>query len=73
MTAVGIDVSKGKSMAAALRPLGEAESTALYMNVEPGLYPAYPDGSRDDTHTQAAGARLYAELTARLLREQHLI
>ena len=57
----------------ALRTLGEADSAALYMNVEPGLYPAYPDGSRDDTHTQAAGARLYAELTARLLREQHLI
>lgn len=57
----------------ALRDLGEEATYPLYMNVEPGLYPAYPNGSRDDTHTQAAGARLYARITAELLREQGLI
>lgn len=57
----------------ALRDLGEEATRPLYMNVEPGLYPAYPDGSRDDTHTQIAGARLYARITADLLKKQGLI
>ena len=57
----------------ALRELGEEATQSLYMNVEPGLYPAYPNGSKDDTHTQIAGARLYARITADLLKKQHLI
>ena len=57
----------------ALADLGEEATRALYMNVEPGLYPAYPNGSKDDTHTQRAGAELFARITARLLREQGLI
>lgn len=57
----------------ALCDMGEEATRALYMNVEPGLYPAYPDGSRDDTHTQSAGARLYARITAELLKAQGLI
>ncbi len=57
----------------ALREMGEEATRSLYMNVEPGLYPAYPDGSRDDTHTQRAGAELYARITAELLKKQGLI
>ena len=57
----------------ALRELGEEATRPLYMNVEPGLYPAYPDGSKDDTHTQRAGAELSARITAELLKKQHLI
>lgn len=56
-----------------LRGMGEEATRPLYMNVEPGLYPAYPDGSKDDTHTQPAGARFYARITAELLRAQKLI
>ena len=56
-----------------LRELGEEATYPLYMNVEPGLYPAYPDGSKDDTHTQCAGAAFYASMTADLLKEQGLI
>ena len=56
-----------------LREVGEETPRTIYMNVEPGLYPAYPEGSRDDTHTQAAGARFYARITAELLKAQHLI
>ncbi len=62
----------GESMKA-LREMGDKASYPLYMNVEPGLYPAYPDGSKDDTHTQPAGARFYARITAELLKAQGLI
>lgn len=57
----------------ALREMGDDATRPLYMNVEPGLYPAYPDGSKDDTHTQIAGARFYARITADLLKQQGLI
>lgn len=56
-----------------IEEMGEEASYPLYMNVEPGLYPAYPDGSKDDTHTQRAGAELFAKLTADMLREKHLV
>ena len=62
----------GESMKA-LREMGDEASYPLYMNVEPGLYPAYPEGSKDDTHTQLAGARFYARITAELLKAQGLI
>ena len=32
------------------------------MNFPPGLYEAYPDGSKDNTHFQPAGAVAVAEL-----------
>lgn len=47
-----------------VRELGEQDSRKLYMHLAPGLYPAYPNGSNDDTHTQPAGARAYARMTA---------
>ena len=56
-----------------LRDMGEEATYPLYMNVEPGLYPAYPNGSKDDTHTQRAGAEFYARMTADMLRQQGLI
>lgn len=57
----------------ALREMGEDATRPLYMNVEPGLYPAYPDGNRDDTHTQRTGAELFARITAELLKKQGLV
>ena len=57
----------------ALQEMGEEATGALFMNVEPGLYPAYPEGSKDNTHTQYAGAALFARITAELLKEQKLI
>ena len=56
-----------------LRDMGEEATYPLYMNVEPGLYPAYPNGSKDDTHIQRAGAEFYARMTADMLRQQGLI
>lgn len=57
----------------ALRAMGDAESCKLYMHVEPGVYPDYPNGHTDDTHTRRAGADFYARLTADALREMKLI
>lgn len=56
-----------------IRLIGEKESAKMYMNVEPGLYPAYPDGQKDDTHTCYAGAEVYARMTAEALAELKLI
>ncbi len=57
----------------ALREMGDEATRPLYMNFDAGLYPAYPDGSKDNTHTQRAGAELYARITAGLLKKQNLI
>ncbi len=58
---------------AALEAMGEEATEPLFMNVAPGLYPAYPDGSRDNTHTQAAGARLFARIIADGLKSLGLL
>ena len=47
-----------------IREMGEEASADLFMNVAPGIYPAYPDGSKDNTHTQRAGAELFARIVA---------
>ena len=49
---------------ALVRQLGDEESRKLYLYVEKGIYPAYPNGSTDDTHTQRAGAEVYARMVA---------
>jgi len=56
-----------------VRSLGDEGSKALYMHVEKGVYPAYPDGQADDTHTKRAGADAYARMTAEALRALKLV
>lgn len=56
-----------------VRSLGDEESRKLYMYVEKGVYPAYPDGNADDTHTQRAGAETYARMVAEDLKRYGLI
>ena len=56
-----------------LRSLGDEASKALYMHVEKGVYPAYPNGNVDDTHTRRAGAEAYARMVAEELQRQGLI
>jgi hypothetical protein len=36
--------------------LGPERSKRLFNNVEPGEFPQYPDGFKDGTHLNAAGA-----------------
>ena len=57
----------------ALRDIGEEAARPLYMNFDAGLYPAYPNGSKDDVHTQRPGAALYARITAAQLKAQGLV
>lgn len=57
----------------AIQEMGEEASAGLFMNVEPGLYPAYPNGSKDNTHTQRAGAELFARIVADGLKQLGLI
>ena len=57
----------------AIRAMGEEASKGLFMNVEPGLYPAYPNGSKDNTHTQQAGAELFARIVADGLKAHQLV
>ena len=52
-----------------VRELGEMESRKLYMHVEPGVYPDYPEGRTDDAHTREAGARAYAGFAAEKLKK----
>ena len=52
-----------------VRELGEMESRKLYMHVEPGVYPDYPEGRTDDAHTREAGARAYAGFVAEKLKK----
>ncbi len=37
-------------------------TSTYFMNFPPGIYPGYPDGSRDNTHFQPAGATVVASL-----------
>jgi len=42
---------------------GQAQVTSTYfMNFEKGIYPGYPDGQKDNTHFQKAGAIAVAQL-----------
>ena len=52
-----------------LAAMGEEATEALYMNFDAGVHAAYPDGSKDNAHTQRAGAMLYAGIVAELLKK----
>ncbi|RDV15423.1 hypothetical protein DXT99_10240 [Pontibacter diazotrophicus] len=55
-----------------VQSLGEEESKKLYMWLEPGDHPKYPDGLKDDTHMQEPGALKVAELAVEGIRELKL-
>ena len=57
----------------ALTDMGEAVTEPLYMHFDAGLHPAFPEGSKDDAHTQREGAELFARITAELLKQQGLV
>lgn len=57
----------------AISAMGDEASQKLYMHVQPGIYPAYPNGQHDDTHTQFAGADLYATMVADGLKKLGLV
>jgi DNA sulfur modification protein DndE len=58
-----------KMSADLLLELGPEKSKELYLWVPPGIYPALPEGKKDDTHLVEAGARVMAGIVARGIRE----
>lgn len=52
--------------------MGMDSSKALFMNFGPGLYKAYPQGRKDNTHLRAAGAKKVAALFVANLKRLHL-
>lgn len=52
--------------------LGQERTTRLFINLRPGLYPAYPDGKPDNTHLQERGAYAISALAAKAIRKQRL-
>ena len=49
--------------------LGEEARVNYYMNLPAGVYPNDPEGQKDNTHLQPAGAVAFAGLVARGLYE----
>ncbi len=45
-----------------VQSLGDSASRELFMHLEPGAYPKFPEGRRDDTHLQWPGAVAIARL-----------
>ena len=58
---------------ALLSRLGEEESKKLFMHLDKGACPTYPDGLADDTHTRRAGAEAFARIALDGLMELGLI
>ena len=54
------------------RDLGVEGSRALHLHLPPGRYDSYPNGAKDDTHYNAHGATLVAELVAKEIRRLDL-
>ncbi|MGN0780004.1 MAG: hypothetical protein ACI4MJ_12690, partial [Aristaeellaceae bacterium] len=48
---------------------GEEARTAYYMNLPAGVYPHFPNGQKDNSHLQPAGALAFAGLIAKALHE----
>lgn len=55
-----------------LTALGPERSKQLFMYLEPGEHPAYPEGQKDNTHFNEYGARLIAQLVAKSLKAQKI-
>ncbi|MEQ8525994.1 rhamnogalacturonan acetylesterase [Gracilimonas sp.] len=54
---------------AMLTEIGKEKSTLLFLQLEPGQNPNYPDGVTDNTHFSETGARMMAELVMQGLEE----
>ena len=55
-----------------LLSIGPQEATRLYIRLEPGQSPKYPDGLQSDTHLTELGAFRYAQMTVGGVRQLNL-
>ncbi len=65
-------IDHNKLLIAELAPLGKEEAGKYYMNLQPGEFPAYPDGKKDDTHFRDTGAELAAKLMVKNAKARKL-
>lgn len=49
--------------------MGDKAATNLYMNLPAGVYPHFPQGQKDNTHLQPAGAVAFGALIAKALHQ----
>jgi lysophospholipase L1-like esterase len=52
--------------------LGLEQSKLLFLQLQPGEHPNYPDGKNDNTHFNELGARLVAQIVLKELNAMHL-
>lgn len=52
-----------------LEEMGSTEAGTLFMNLKPGQWPRYPEGSSDNTHLQTRGAHAICRLFVERIRE----
>lgn len=55
-----------------LKALGPEKSVFLYLHLDVGQNPNYPDGVKDNTHFSELGARMMAELALKGIRDLNL-
>ena len=55
-----------------LPKMGMEGAKSLYMVVQPGEYPNYPEGKNDPAHIRESGAFFYARGAVEMAREQGL-
>jgi lysophospholipase L1-like esterase len=55
-----------------LKKYGEDKSKLLFLQLEPGEHPNYPEGKNDNTHFNELGARLIAQLVLAEIKNQKL-
>lgn len=55
-----------------LNKYGEEKSKLLFLQLEPGEHPNYPEGKNDNTHFNEMGARLMAQLVLAEIKNQKL-
>lgn len=55
-----------------LEVIGPDLSQELFLHLDPGEHPNYPDGEADDTHLSPRGAEVHAKLFAKELVDQEL-
>ena len=55
-----------------LQKYGEEKSKLLFLQLEPGEHPNYPEGKNDNTHFNELGARVIAQLVLAEVKNQKL-
>jgi len=51
---------------------GKENSKLLFLQLQPGEHPNYPDGKEDNTHFNELGTRLIAQIVLAALKEQDI-